>query len=61
MSNFEDAEGKLVYFSGIDQARFRRPVVPGDQLRFELMLEDQTTVAKAQKMINELASAGAMI
>jgi len=29
----------------------------GDQLRFELMLEDQTTVAKAQKMIGELASA----
>jgi len=29
----------------------------GDQLRFTLMLEHQTTVAKAQKMIGELASA----
>jgi len=29
----------------------------GDQLRFELMLEHQSTVAKAQKMIGELASA----
>ena len=27
---------KLVYFAGIDQARFRRPVVPGDQVRFEV-------------------------
>ena len=28
----ETSEGKLVYFMTIDQARFRRPVVPGDQL-----------------------------
>jgi 3-hydroxyacyl-[acyl-carrier-protein] dehydratase len=27
---------KLLYFAGIDSARFRRPVVPGDQCRFEL-------------------------
>lgn len=27
-----DREKKLVYFSGIDRARFRQPVVPGDQL-----------------------------
>ncbi len=25
-----------VYFMGIDKAKFRRPVVPGDQLRYEL-------------------------
>lgn len=25
-------QGKLAYFAGIDKARFRRPVVPGDQL-----------------------------
>jgi len=31
-----DREKKLVYFMGIDEARFRKPVVPGDQLRFEL-------------------------
>lgn len=29
-------EGKLVYFAGIDQVRFRKPVVPGDQLRIEV-------------------------
>jgi len=27
-----DRESKLVYFTGIDRARFRRTVVPGDQL-----------------------------
>jgi len=31
------AAGKLVYFMTIDQARFRRPVVPGDQLRIKVV------------------------
>jgi len=30
------AEGKLVYFMTIENAKFRRPVVPGDQLRIEV-------------------------
>ena len=29
---------KLVYFTGIENAKFRRPVVPGDQLRLEVEL-----------------------
>ena len=29
----EDVKNALVYFMGIDEARFRRPIVPGDQLR----------------------------
>ncbi len=33
-----DPKGKLVYFTGIDKAKFRKPVVPGDQLRFEVEL-----------------------
>jgi 3-hydroxyacyl-[acyl-carrier-protein] dehydratase len=32
----EEAEGKLVYFMTIDEARFRRPVVPGDQLKLHI-------------------------
>lgn len=32
------AEKKLFYFTGIDRAKFRRPVLPGDQVRFELEL-----------------------
>jgi beta-hydroxyacyl-ACP dehydratase FabZ len=31
-----DREKKLMYFAAIDEARFRRPVVPGDQIRYEL-------------------------
>ncbi len=31
-----DPETKVVYFMAIDNAKFRRPVVPGDQIRFEL-------------------------
>jgi len=27
-----EAEGKLVYFMSVDEARFRRPVVPGNRL-----------------------------
>ncbi|MDD3276248.1 MAG: 3-hydroxyacyl-ACP dehydratase FabZ [Kiritimatiellales bacterium] len=29
-------EGKISFFAAIDNARFRRPVVPGDQLRMEI-------------------------
>lgn len=28
----KEAEGKLVYFMTVDEARFRKPVMPGDQL-----------------------------
>ena len=31
-------EGTLYYFVGIDKARFRKPVEPGDQLRLEVRL-----------------------
>jgi 3-hydroxyacyl-[acyl-carrier-protein] dehydratase len=31
-----DREKKLLYFVAVDGARFRRPVVPGDQLRVEM-------------------------
>ncbi|HUY15462.1 MAG TPA: 3-hydroxyacyl-ACP dehydratase FabZ [Terriglobia bacterium] len=30
-----ERESKLIYFTGIEGAKFRRPVVPGDQLRLE--------------------------
>ena len=36
LANMPDRETKLVFFTGIDSAKFRRPVVPGDQLRLEL-------------------------
>ena len=40
-------EGKLIYFTGIDNCRFRRPVVPGDQLVIEVeLVARRSTVAK---------------
>ncbi len=34
-----DAAGKLVYFMTIESAKFRRPVLPGDQLRLAVSKE----------------------
>jgi 3-hydroxyacyl-[acyl-carrier-protein] dehydratase len=31
-----DRENKLLFFAAVDGARFRRPVVPGDQLKLEV-------------------------
>ena len=36
-----DFDGKLVYFMTIDNAKFRRPVGPGDQLRVHVVKERQ--------------------
>ncbi len=36
LHDMPDRDSKLVYFTGIDRARFRRIVVPGDQLRLTL-------------------------
>jgi len=42
-------EDSLYYFAGIDEARFKRPVIPGDQLRMEVTLErEMRGVAKFQ-------------
>jgi UDP-3-O-[3-hydroxymyristoyl] N-acetylglucosamine deacetylase / 3-hydroxyacyl-[acyl-carrier-protein] dehydratase len=38
LHSIDDPHEKLMYFMGIDAARFRRPVTPGDQLRFRLTL-----------------------
>lgn len=35
-SSDEDLSTKVTYFTGIDNAKFRRPVFPGDQLRIEI-------------------------
>jgi len=36
LHDMADRASKLLYFTGIERARFRRPVVPGDQLRLEI-------------------------
>jgi UDP-3-O-[3-hydroxymyristoyl] N-acetylglucosamine deacetylase/3-hydroxyacyl-[acyl-carrier-protein] dehydratase len=39
LHNIENPEKKLLFFAAIDNVRFRKPVEPGDQLRFELVMQ----------------------
>jgi len=39
LTEIEDRENKVIMFTGVERARFRRPVVPGDQLRIEVTLK----------------------
>jgi 3-hydroxyacyl-[acyl-carrier-protein] dehydratase len=36
LTEIPDRDSKLMVFTGIERAKFRRPVVPGDQLRVEI-------------------------
>lgn len=36
LHDMPNRDGKLLYFAGIENAKFRRPVVPGDQVRYEV-------------------------
>lgn len=46
-SQVEDRQDKLIYFTGIDNCRFRKPVIPGDQVVFEVeILAKRTNFAK---------------
>jgi UDP-3-O-[3-hydroxymyristoyl] N-acetylglucosamine deacetylase/3-hydroxyacyl-[acyl-carrier-protein] dehydratase len=47
MDAIEQPENKLVFFMSADKIKWRRPVVPGDQIRFEIdVIQLRTTVAK---------------
>jgi beta-hydroxyacyl-ACP dehydratase FabZ len=47
LKNIEDKENKLALFAGIDEVRFRKPVLPGDVLRFEVeVLKVKATIGK---------------
>ena len=49
MHELEDRHSKLVVFTGIERAKFRRPVTPGDQLRIEVeVLSFRTRAGKIQ-------------
>ena len=43
--SMEEYKGKTVYFGGIDKAKFRAKVVPGDTLRFEVEIVKLKKVA----------------
>jgi beta-hydroxyacyl-ACP dehydratase FabZ len=46
-SGVAENHGQLIYFMGMDKVRFRKPVVPGDQLIFEAkILKMRRKVAK---------------
>ena len=50
-----DHEKKLLYISGVDRCKFRRPVLPGDQLRIEadiLQLRSRACRCKAVATVN---------
>ena len=48
LREFDDRDEKIPYFSGIENAKFRRPVVPGDTLRLEVTA--LRTGSRIQKM-----------
>lgn len=55
---------KLLYFTAIERARFRRPVVPGDQLRYEvdlLRLRLGTCRLRARAMVDGKSAAEATL
>ncbi len=47
MEQIPDRASKVVYFMSLDNVKFRKPVVPGDQLRMEVeMLQFRGKIAK---------------
>lgn len=49
MSEFEDRHSKLAVFTGIEKAKFRRQITPGDQLRIEVtVLNFKTRVGRME-------------
>jgi 3-hydroxymyristoyl/3-hydroxydecanoyl-(acyl carrier protein) dehydratase len=47
LKSMEDRNSKLVLLVAIENARFRRPVVPGDTLRMEMkVVKRKSTIAK---------------
>jgi 3-hydroxyacyl-[acyl-carrier-protein] dehydratase len=49
LTEIPDRESKLMVFTGIERAKFRRPVVPGDQLRIEVeVIVWRSTAVKMQ-------------
>jgi 3-hydroxyacyl-[acyl-carrier-protein] dehydratase len=52
LTEIPDRDTKLMVFAGIDSAKFRRPVVPGDQLRIEVtVLNWRTTAVRLQGVV----------
>ena len=49
MNSIPESERRLLYLTGVDRCKFRRPVVPGDQLRIEAeIVSVKTRLAKCR-------------
>ncbi len=49
LNRIPDRKSKLVLLASIEEAKFRKPVLPGDQLRIEMkVIKVKSTVAKMQ-------------
>src|SRR5215469_1998401 len=47
LSQIEDRKNKLVFLAAVEEAKFRKPVRPGDQLRIEMKVaKRKATIAK---------------
>jgi 3-hydroxyacyl-[acyl-carrier-protein] dehydratase len=58
----EQVKNKVLYFMSIDKAKFRKPVVPGDQLRFEIdVIKQRSNIMslKAQALVSDAVVAEA--
>jgi 3-hydroxyacyl-[acyl-carrier-protein] dehydratase len=59
LREIDDRDQKIPFFSGIEKARFRRPVVPGDTLRLEV--KPTRLGLKVQKMHGEAFVDGQLV
>jgi 3-hydroxyacyl-[acyl-carrier-protein] dehydratase len=59
LKEIPDRETKLMVFTGIEEAKFKRPVVPGDQLRIEVTVMNWRT--RAVKMRGEITVDGKVV
>ena len=64
LRDIPDSKNKLVLFASIEKAKFRRPVVPGDQLRLELdvlSLRETFCRMQAKAFVGEHLAAEAIV
>jgi 3-hydroxyacyl-[acyl-carrier-protein] dehydratase len=63
LTEVEDRENKLMVFTGIERAKFRQPVSPGDQLRIEVEVKGWRVVPRmtAAKMQGVVFVAGKVV
>jgi 3-hydroxyacyl-[acyl-carrier-protein] dehydratase len=59
LTEIPDRDQKLMLFTGIENARFRRPVVPGDQLRIEVTVQQWRS--RAVKMLGVITVEGKIV